>query len=75
MRPHLGLGAQPLHGAVEHLDHQLRIDDGILDVAHRDQMDLRLLDLDHRAAGVGWVATASSLSASATANIRSGMLL
>ena len=53
MRPDLGLGAQPLHGAVEHLDHQLGIDHRVLDVAHRDQMDLRLLDLDHRAAGVG----------------------
>ena len=53
MRPHFGLGAQSLHGAIEHLDHQLRRDDFVLDFAHRDQMDLRLLDLDHRAAGVG----------------------
>ncbi len=53
MRPHFGLGAQPLHGAIEHLDHQLRRDHLVLDLAHRDQMDLRLLDLDHRTAGVG----------------------
>ncbi len=53
MRPDFGLGAQPLHGAIEHLDHQLRIDHLVLDLAHRDQVDLRLLDLDHRAAGVG----------------------
>ncbi len=53
MRPHFGLGAQPLHGAIEHLDHQLRLDHLVLDLAHRDQMDLRLLDLDHRTAGVG----------------------
>ena len=55
MRPHFGLCAQAFDGAIEHLDHQFRIDDLVLDLADRDQVDLRLLDLDHRAAGVGEV--------------------
>ena len=53
MRPHFGLGAQPLDGAVEHLDHQLGRDGRVLDLTHRDQVDPRFLDLDDRTTGVG----------------------
>ena len=53
MRPHLGLAAQAFHRAIEHLDHQLRRDHLVLDFAHGDQVNLRLLDLNHRTAGVG----------------------
>ena len=44
---------RPLHRAVEHFEAERRIDHVIDDVAHREQMDLRLLELDHRAAGIG----------------------
>ena len=47
------LSRRPAHRAVEHLDHQIRRDHLVLNLADRDQVDLRLLDLDHRAAGVG----------------------
>ena len=53
MRPDLGLGAQALHRAIEDFDHQLGVDDRVADPARRQQVNLRLLDLDHRAAGVG----------------------
>ncbi|MCZ7562673.1 MAG: hypothetical protein M5U08_01795 [Burkholderiales bacterium] len=53
--PHLGLAAQPLHGVVEHLEHELGVDHLVDDAACGEQVDLRLLHLDHRAAGVGEV--------------------
>ena len=53
MRPDFGLGAQPFHRAVEHLDHQFEREHLVLNAAGGRQMNLRLLDLDHRAAGVG----------------------
>jgi hypothetical protein len=53
MRPHLSLGAKPPDGAIEHFDHQLRRDHLILDLADGDQVDLRFLDLNDWAAGIG----------------------
>ncbi len=52
MAPHLGLGPQPFDRVVEHLQHERGIDHRVHVIARRQQMDLRLLQLDHRAAGV-----------------------
>src|SRR5712691_1029435 len=49
--PHLGLVAQALHLGVEGLDQKVAGDLLVVDADHA--VDRRLLDLDHRAAGVG----------------------
>ena len=74
MAPDLGLGAQPLHRVVEHLQHELGVDHVVDDAARRQQVDLRLLHLDHRAAGVRQVVQLL-LNASLIAMIRDGMSL
>ena len=53
MTPHLGFCAQAFDRAVEDLDAEGRIDHVVDDVAHRKQMDLRLFELNHLAAGIG----------------------
>jgi hypothetical protein len=54
--PHLGLGAQALHGVVEDLHQVVHVElaEGL--AARRHHVDLRLLHLDHRAAGIGELA-------------------
>ena len=51
--PDLGLGAQALHGVVEDLHQIVDVELAERLAAHRHHVDLRLLHLDHRAAGVG----------------------
>ncbi len=51
--PDFRLRAQSAHGVVEHLEHELGVDHLVDDAARREQVDLRLFHLDHRAAGVG----------------------
>ena len=70
MAPHFGLGAQAFHRAVEHVDAEVRVDHVVDDLARRQHVDLRLLELDHRTAGVGELCS-SSFSASLIARMRS----
>src|SRR5262249_47317047 len=49
--PDLGLTAQPSHGPVEYLDHEIGIEQVIRQAFGGEEMDLRLFDLDHFAAG------------------------
>jgi hypothetical protein len=51
--PHLGLAAQPFDRVVEYLDQLGDFEPAERQAARRHHVDLRLLHLDHRAAGVG----------------------
>ena len=51
--PHLGLLAQALHGVVEYLDEIVGVEFAERLAAHRHHVDLRLFQLDDRAAGIG----------------------
>src|SRR5262249_51515988 len=51
--PDLGFLAQAFDGVVEHLQHELGVDDVVHQPAQGHQVYLRLLHLDDRAAGVG----------------------
>jgi hypothetical protein len=53
--PDFGLGAQAAHGVVEHLQHELGIDDLVDNFARGEQVNLRLFHLDDGAARVGEV--------------------
>ena len=51
--PYFGFRAQAFDSAIEHLDAKGWIDHVVNNVAHRQQMDLRLLELNYRAACIG----------------------
>ncbi len=53
MAPDLGLRPKALHGVVEHLEHELRVDDVIHHAASREQVNLRLFHLNDLASGIG----------------------
>src|SRR5262245_48802870 len=50
--PDLGLVAQSFDGVVVDFHHEVRVDHLVDEAACREQVNLRLLDLDHRATGI-----------------------
>src|SRR5215470_3375995 len=50
--PYFGFRTQAFYGSIEDLDAESRVDHVVDDISYRKQMDLRLLELDDRTAGV-----------------------